>query len=428
MTAYIRFASAAGITNVADGIATVAWAWLATLLTRDPLLVAAVPVALRLPWFLFAIPAGLVADRVDRRKLILAMDIARGLAFALAAACIWLALPLGDTPAEGVSNPWLFAAIIAAALLVGLAEVFRDNAAQTMLPAFIPHDQLERANARMWTMENVANQLLGPVAGAFLVGLFLPAPFLVNAACFGLAAWLVFAIKGDFRPEGRQTRNVKAELAEAFAFLRSNPLLSTLAWTTGFWNMLHQMTVVALVLYAQETLGLNAGQYGLLLTSGAFGAIVGGLAAEPVIKRYGAPLLAPLMLSVSIIDFGLMAAVPHVLAVAFALFIGGASAMVWDTISVSNRQRIIPNAMLGRVNSMYRLMAWGMMPLGLALAGVITRIAEGPFSRETALSMPFWFAAVGIAILTALAWRGIRDGLAGLHMGGQNAQRSVTEL
>jgi hypothetical protein len=411
VTPYVRFAAAAGATNLADGIATVAWAWLATLLTRDPLLVAAVPVALRLPWFLFALPAGLVADRVDRRRLILAMDLARGLAFLLVSLAIALALPLGETPLEGLANPWLFAAIIAAALLVGLAEVFRDNAAQTMLPAFIPHDQLERANARMWTLENVANQLFGPVAGAFLVGLFLPLPFLVNAACFGLAAWLVFAIKGNFRPDGVQQRNVKAELLEAFAFLRSNPLLSTLAWTTGFWNMLHQMTVVALVLYAQETLGLNAAQYGLLLTAGAFGAIAGGLAAEPVIKRFGAPLLAPLMLSVSILDFGLMAAVPHVSAAAFALFMGGASAMVWDTISVSNRQRIIPNAMLGRVNSMYRLMAWGMMPLGLALSGVIVRLAEGPFTRETALTLPFWVAAIGIALLTALAWRGIAGGL-----------------
>lgn len=408
---YLRFVSAVGFTNLADGIATVAWAWLATLLTRDPLLVAAVPVALRLPWFLFAIPAGIVTDRVNRRTLILSMDVARALAFLLAAGSIWFAMPLGAAPAEGVSNPWLFAAIIAAALLVGLAEVFRDNAAQTMLPAFVPHGELERANARMWTVENIANQLIGPVAGAFLVGLFLPSPFLVNAACFGLAAWLVFSIKGDFQPARRATRNVKAELKEAFTFLRSNPLLSTLAWTTGFWNMFHQMTLVAIVLYAQETLGLDATQYGLLLTAGAFGAILGGLMAEPMIRRFGAPLLAPVMLSVSILDFGLMAAVPHVFAAAFALFIGGWSALIWDTISVSNRQRLIPDAMLGRVNSMYRLMAWGMMPLGLALAGVITRLAEGPFSRETALALPFWVATAGIAVLTALAWRGIRDGL-----------------
>jgi MFS family permease len=414
VTRYVRFVSAVGFTNLADGIATVAWAWLATLLTRDPLLVAAVPVALRLPWFLFAIPAGLVTDRVNRRTLILAMDVARACAFLLAALSIWLAMPLGTAPATGVSNPLLFAAIIASALLVGLAEVFRDNAAQTMLPAFVPHDQLERANARMWTVENIANQLAGPVAGAFLVGLFLPSPFLVNAACFGLAAWLVFAIKGDFQPPRRETRNVKAELSEAYVFLRSNPLLTTLAWTTGFWNLFHQMTLVAMVLYAQETLGLNATQYGILLTAGAFGAILGGLIAEPLIKRIGAPLLAPVMLSVSILDFGILALIPNVFAAAFALFLGGVSAIVWDTISVSNRQRIIPDAMLGRVNSMYRLMAWGMMPLGLALAGLVTRVAEGPFSRETALALPFWVAAIGITCLTLLAWRGIRDGLHGL--------------
>lgn len=414
MTPYIRFVAAAVFTNLADGIATVAWAWLATLLTRDPLLVAAVPVALRLPWFLFAIPAGLVTDRVNRRTLILSMDLARSCAFLLAASAIWFAMPLGVAPAAGVSNPLLFAAIIASALLVGLAEVFRDNAAQTMLPSFVAHDRLERANARLWTLENAANQLAGPVAGAFLVGVFLPAPFLVNAACFGLAAWLVFSIKGDFQPPKRPSPNLRAEFKEAFDFLVASPLLRTFAWTTGFWNMFHQMTLVAMVLYAQETLGLSAAFYGLLLTAGAFGAVFGGFIAEALIRRFGAPRLAPLMLSVSILDYGVIAAVPSVAAVAVSLFIGGASAMVWDTISVSNRQRIIPNAMLGRVNSMYRLMAWGLMPVGLALAGLVTRLAEGPLPRETALALPFWIAAIGVTGLTALAWRGIADGLRGL--------------
>ena len=407
----MRFVAAAGFTNLADGIATMAWAWLATLLTRDPLYVALVPVALRLPWFLFAIPAGLVTDRVNRRTLIICMDIARACAFTLAGFAVFMALPLTAAPATGVSNIGLYIAIIIAALLVGLAEVFRDNAAQTMLPSFVPHDKLEGANARMWTVESVMNNLLGPVVGAFLIGLFLPLPFVFNALCFVLASLLVTTIHGNFQPAKRQTRNLRAEFKEAFDFLIANPLLRTLAWTTGFWNMFHQMTLVAIVLYAQETLQLSAAHYGLLLTAGAIGGIVGGFIAEPVIKRLGAPLAAPLMLSTSIVEFSIIAAVPSVYAAALALFIGGCSAIVWDTISVSNRQRLIPDHMLGRVNSMYRLMAWGLMPVGLALSGLIIRVAEGPLPRETALVLPFWVAAAGVAILTAFAWRGIYNGL-----------------
>ncbi|MGL4321430.1 MAG: MFS transporter [Paracoccaceae bacterium] len=85
MRPYPRFVAASGLTNLADGVAVVAWAWLASLLTRDALLVALVPVALRVPWFLFALPAGIVTDRVDRRRLIMAMDALRAGAFVLAA-------------------------------------------------------------------------------------------------------------------------------------------------------------------------------------------------------------------------------------------------------------------------------------------------------------------------------------------------------
>ena len=124
-----RFILASGATNLADGIAIVVWAWMATLLTRDPFLVALMPVALRLPWFLFALPAGIVTDRVDRRRLILAMDVLRALAFGAAACFVLISLPLAPTPDDGTSMPGLFATLMVCALIVGTAEVFRDNAA-----------------------------------------------------------------------------------------------------------------------------------------------------------------------------------------------------------------------------------------------------------------------------------------------------------
>jgi MFS family permease len=167
MTALQRFITASGMTNLADGIAVVAWGWIASLLTRDALLVALVPVALRLPWAVLALPAGLVTDRVDRRRLILGMDAVRALAFLGAALALGLALPLAPAPAEGVSSPWLYTALLAAALVVGGAEVFRDNAAQTMLPALVPQERLERANGQLWSAELLTNALIGPALGAF---------------------------------------------------------------------------------------------------------------------------------------------------------------------------------------------------------------------------------------------------------------------
>ena len=111
------------MTNLADGVAVVASGWVASLLTRDALLVALVPVALRLPWFLFALPAGVVTDRVDRRRLISAMDGLRAAAFVLAAVAIWAALSLAVAPMRGVPDAGLYAMILIAGLVVGGAAL-----------------------------------------------------------------------------------------------------------------------------------------------------------------------------------------------------------------------------------------------------------------------------------------------------------------
>lgn len=266
---YSRFVIASGMTNLADGIAIVAWAWLASLLTRDPLLISLVPVALRLPWFLFAIPAGIVTDRVDRRVLILRMDALRALSFAFAALGIWAALPLDPPPASGISNPALFITILCAAALVGIAEVFRDNAAQTMLPSIVPHDQLEQANGRLWSVELVGNALIGPALGALLNAVYLPLPFLASTLAYGVALWLVARLSGSFMAGTGTARNWRRELREGFAFLGQAPLLRTLAWITGFWNLLFQMVAIGLVLHVQENLGVAAPTYGLILAAGA---------------------------------------------------------------------------------------------------------------------------------------------------------------
>ncbi len=420
-----RFIAASGLANLADGVAVVAWAWVASLLTRDALLISMVPVALRLPWFLFALPAGVVTDRVDRRRLILWMDALRGLAFAVAALAIWGALPLAVAPAMGVSDPGLFAAICIAALVVGVAEVFRDNAAQTMLPALVSHEALERANGRLWSVELIANSLIGPVLGAFLIALALPLPFAANAAAYAGAVLMVAGIAGRFRPRQTVPRNWRAELAEGFAFLRGSPLLLSLAWTTGFWNLFHQMIMVALVLHVQENLGLGAQAYGLVLAGGAVGGVLGSLAGERIVRLLGPARTTQWMLATSAPAFAVMALAPGPWTLALVFVVFEFSGLTWNIVSVSTRQRMIPDALLGRVNSLYRLLAWGMMPVGLVLSGLIVRAADGPLPRETALTLPFWAAAVGAAILTLVAWRALGAGFGGAGIGIDGVGRAV---
>jgi MFS family permease len=414
MTALQRFITASGMTNLADGIAVVAWGWIASLLTRDALLVALLPVALRLPWALLALPAGLVTDRVDRRRLIVGMDALRALAFLGAALALWLALPLGDAPSEGVSAPGLYVALVVAALVVGGAEVFRDNAAQTMLPALVPPDRLERANGQLWSAELLTNSLIGPALGAFLIGLWLPLAFGVNAIAYGGAMLLVGGLAGQFRAVRTDRRGWKSEIGEGFAFLRAVPLLQTLAITTGFWNLFGKLAEVALVLHAQENLGLSAEVYGLTLAGGAFGGILGSLLGDRIAARLGPVRTMQAMMAVAGPSFLLMGLAPGPWTLSLAFAAMEFCSFVWNVISVSTRQRLIPDALRGRVNSIYRLLAWGMMPIGLILSGVVVSAAEHVVTRETALVLPFWVAGLGSILVTFAVWGGIRRGFGAL--------------
>jgi MFS family permease len=413
MTALQRFIAASGMTNLADGIALVAWAWTASLLTRDALLVALVPVALRLPWVLLALPAGIVTDRVDRRRLIVAMDGLRGLAFAAAALAIWFSVPLMPPSGEGVSDPVLYAVLLLAALVVGGAEVFRDNAAQTMLPALVPDARLEKANGQLWSVELLTNALIGPALGAFLIGLWLPLAFGLNAAAYGVAVLLVVGLVGQFRPERSDPRPWRAELAEGLAFLRGVPLLRTLAWTTGFWNLFHQMIVIGVVLHAQENLGLSAEAYGLMLAGGAVGGIAGSLLGERIAQGLGPARTMQWMLAVSGPAFVAMALAPGPVTLGLAFALMEFTGFVWNVVSVSTRQRMVPDAIRGRVNSLYRLLAWGMMPVGLVLSGLVVSLAELVMPRGAALVWPFWAAGIGSTLLTFAVWRPIARGFAG---------------
>ncbi|MFT4014803.1 MAG: MFS transporter [Paracoccus sp. (in: a-proteobacteria)] len=409
---FARFVAASGLTNLGDGIATIAWAWTASLLTRDPLLIALVAAALRLPWAVLALPAGIITDRTDRRRLILRMDMLRAAAFGMATIALWSALPL-DAPAErGVSSAPAFAALLAAALAVGAAEVFRDNAAQTMLPSLVPHERLEAANGRLWSVELTGNALAGPPLGAMLVAVALPLPFFINTLIYAFAALVVAGIAGSFRPARTQGRDWRRELAEGMAFLRAAPLLRLLAWLTGLWNLFFQMVMIGLVLHVQENLGLSSAEYGLVLAAGAVGGIAGGFLGERVVRWMGAGPAARWMLFLSAPAFAGIALAPNAWSLGLILALFELSGLVWNTVSVSTRQRVIPDHLLGRVNSAYRLLAWGMMPVGVMLSGLIVRGAEAFATRETALTAPFWIAAAGILSVSLAGWRPLGAGLA----------------
>jgi MFS family permease len=406
-----RFLAASGLANLGDGIATLAWVWVASTLTREAGLIALVPVALRLPWAIFAIPAGIVADRVDRRRLVVAMDVVRALAFVAAATALSLRGEVGTAPAAGVGSVPLFAALCLAAMTVGIAEVFRDNAAQTLLPAIVPDAGLERANGRLWTTEALANQLIGPAFGAFLLGVALALPFAFNALAYAVAAVLMARLSGRFHPGPPVEARWRAALVVAWRFLWRQPLLLLLAVVTGLWNLCFEATLFALVLHAQENLGLSAQEYSLVLSAFAAGGAVAGLIGDRIALRLGTGRTMRLALFLSAVTLLLVPLAPNgwLLACCFVVF--EMSGITWNIVSVSLRQRMIPDELRGRVNSLYRLLAWGMIPLGIGLSGWVIGLAESVVGRPAALVVPVWVAGGLMLVLALLAQRPLQRGL-----------------
>jgi MFS family permease len=416
---YYRLFSASTISNLGDGIGVVAYPWLASAITRNPLLIALVAVVQRLPWLLFSLPAGVITDRYSRRTLMLWSNAARG-AVTLFVAFVVLArqgaLPAPDAVADAATvittDAMLYALVLAATLLLGIGEVLYDNSAQTFMPSIVHADDLEKANGRLWSMEQVANTFAGPPLAALLIAVSFSLPFFVDAATFVVSAILIAGI-GDPRsrsasatPRRSERRPWKVELAEGFRWLWSHELLRTLAIVLGLLNMLGMMSTATFVLFGQEVLGTSPTEFAILGTSGAVGGIVSGWTASAVARRIGAgPSLALTLLGGGTfsIAIGLMSWWPAVwLLLGAFVFVG----VLWNVITVSFRQTVIPDHLLGRVNSVYRFFGWGMMPIGAALGGLIVVLAEQVASREVAQRLP-WLIA-GILTIALFVYAGPR--------------------
>jgi MFS family permease len=401
---YFKLFGASTISNLGDGIGIIAYPWLASAVTRNPLLIALVAVVQRLPWLLFSLPAGVITDRYDRRTLMVIANSLRAL-LTLGVAFIVLGkqgvLPSPDDIDAGAvigTDAFIYGMVLVATLLMGFAEVIYDNSAQTFMPAIVHTDNLEKANGRLWSIEQVANTFMGPPLGALLLIVAFSVPFFVDAATFVVSAALIALIPATKQPPKQtglaERRPWKVELKEGFSWLWSHDLLRPMAIILGLLNMLGTLSGATLVLFAQEVLRTEPYEFALLESGGAIGGIIGGWSASRVARKIGSgPSLYLTLLVGGFTTFLIGFARDWIFVWAmFAIFMF--LAVLWNVITVSLRQSIIPDELLGRVNSVYRFFAWGMMPIGAALGGLTVVVTDAFGSRDLALRMPFFVAGV----------------------------------
>lgn len=378
------------LTNLGDGLVLLALPWFATLMSENPLAIGAVAASSRLPWLFFAIPAGVIIDNADHKKLIAGADILRA---AIVLAILMLAM---NDHAQGAI--WVLAGL---AFLLGSAEVLRDNAAQTMLPSIVESRDLEVANGQLWSSEQLTGQFIGPPLAGVLIAAGIGIPFGLDAALLVLAAGLVWMI--SLKPRARGQTSFRNGLIEGIAFMRGDPLLLRLAVVLGVANFIATAAITIQVLFAQDVLALSAYSYGLVLSVAAVGAITGSLLAPRFISMLGAQACLYLSIAIWGIGYGAIGLSHTGIAMAIALFFVMAAAMLWNVITVSWRQRRIPPELLGRVNSIYRFFGWGSMPLGAMTGGILVSMLEHEFGREIALRATFLFAGAACVLLLVYA-------------------------
>jgi predicted MFS family arabinose efflux permease len=383
-TSFRWLLSSTVVNNVGDGIALAAGPLLVASLTRDPFLVSMALMAQWLPMLLFGVVGGVAADRLDRRRIVVVVNLAR--------AVVLLAL-VAFIATGSLTIAWALVVLF----VLGTAETFADSASSTLLPSLVARKDLGIANARMQGAFLLTNQLVAPPIGAALFAAGMALPFAANAAAFGLGALLLARIVGSTRSDRTEVAGVWADTVEGLRWLVGHPPMRTLALTIFAFNVTFGAGWGVLVLYAGDRLGLGEVGFGLLMTATAVGGLIGTVAYGALERRFR---LASLLRVGLLVETGthLSLALTTTPAVAMAtLVLFGAHAFVWGTLSTVVRHRAVPNALLGRVTGVYRVATVGGLVLGAPLGGVL--------ARTLGVTAPFWFGFVGSALLVVLLWR-----------------------
>mgnify|MGYP001203895445 CR=1 FL=1 len=358
-----------GLSNLADGILYVGVPLYATTLTTSPGQVSLVSAALTAPWLVLGLLAGLLVDRHDRVRLLVAASLVRVLVFAgaaLAASAGVLTMPV----------------LLVLLLLLGSAEVLADGSSSALVPDVTPRSRLAAASSRLQGVQLVANHFLGaPLAGVLLAlgaGWYFGAPAaLVLAGVLVTARGLWGKVARVVRPQHDERGDARRELRLGLRFLRHHPVIRPLVLGGAAFNGLSNAYMAVLVLWVvgpSSAVGLAPEHYGLLAVGLAAGGLLGAVLAERIVGVGRERTVVAVTWGISAALLAVPALVPTVWAVAGAYALIGFFNTVGNTATSALRQRIVPSHLLGRVQGAAVTISYGAMPLGALLGGVVAEL------------------------------------------------------
>ncbi|GAB3489628.1 MFS transporter [Amycolatopsis cihanbeyliensis] len=392
--------SSSTVSNLGDGIGKVAFPLLAATITREPVLIAGLSATQFLPWLLFALVAGGILDRIDRRMAMIAANTARAVVVGAVAVLV----------ATDSISIWL---VYLAALLIGTAETLADSAANVLIPAVVERERLEGANSKMQAAEIVGQTFLGGPVGSLTFALFAAFPFLLNSAGFAIAAALLLGMAGSYRPRQdteRRRATLRTELAQGLGWVRRNPLVLRLVLIAAAVSLASELAQAQLVLYALEDLRLSPAAFGVFAFAGGIGGLAGAAAAPRLVRATGRRTV--LAVGILLCGAAFLAMGISTSAVASAALFGlfAAAVVAVNVVLATVRHGLVPSELLGRVLGVWRTLVWGAIPVGALAGGVLTEILGRP-SATFAVSGVLLLGTGGAAILLLRGYRTAVDTL-----------------
>jgi len=374
-------------TNLGDGVIRTASPLLAIRLTQDPLLISLLPALALLPWLFFAIPSGILIDRIDRR---LALRVANGVRVALAVFLVVLF-------ATHSLTIW---SLFLVAFIDGSCETIYDGAIRAMMPSIVTRDLLPTANSRIEAGELILQNFLAAPLTSLLFAVAVLIPLGANIGFYALA--VVLALLLPRQASGIQFTGVGdavrpkwyRQFVDGYRFIMANRMFRTLWFFTTFTGLCFSAATASFVLFLVKQDGLPPALYGVFLITGAVGGILGSLVATRLKRRLGSGLTMAIANLVSCVALLIVGLVPFLWAAAAGFFVTSFTVIIWNVLIMSLRQSITPGAMLGRVHGTWRTLLWGTMPLGSIVGGLLARIN---------LALPFVVAG-GAGVIGAIVF------------------------
>lgn len=383
---FYKLWTASTLSNLGDGVALIAAPLLAASITRNPAAVGGLAFAQRLPWLLFPLLAGAIADRIDRRMAMGRIALVRAGIFGFVGVSVVLGF---------ATMPMLYMTLF----LLASAETLFDTSSSAVLPRIVPASELPKANARLAGSMTVTNLFLGKPVGSLLFAVAAVLPFFFGTGMFIAAAALILLLRGEFRPIRVATKpstSLLSDIRAGIKWLFKQRLLRTITVTIALLNVMLVAQNSILVLFVQEQLGVGAEGFGLLVACYGIGGFLASLVAERIIRLLGPTVTLRLAVIIETVVPATLAITraPLLFGVTYVFF--GFHAVVWGSLLAALRQQLTPDELRGRVASLYGFLENGGAAPGALLGGFL--------ASWLGLSAPFWAGAIVGIILIPLTW------------------------